>query len=282
LKAVLLVLVAAGSAVTAGCSGAAGSAPNAPVLQVVTGLYPLAQAAIQIGQSKVSVTDIVPPGVDPMDYELTPAQTTEVAGADMAVEVGGGFQPSFERAAASAHRVVSVLAATGSSDPYVWLDPSLMERAIGALATAMQQANPAAARLYQAGARGFTAELESTGIDYESTLSVCGTNVIFTPDRAFVDMAQQYGLQDKILDSAGSIAAVRDSSATTLFSEPWVSDDLVDQIASEAHKKVRNLDTLAGAPQGGWPRQANYINLLEADLGTLSSALGCPNEGTSS
>lgn len=282
MRGLTLLLVAVASAATGGCANAGGTPPNAPVLQVVTGLYPLAQAATQIGGSKASVTDVVPEGADPRGYQLTPALSTEVGRAELAIEVGRGFQPSFEKAAASAHRVVSVLAVAGSSDPYVWLDPAVMQRVVGALATAMEQANPAAARLYQAGARAFDAELESTGIDYQSTLAVCAINVIFTPDGAFADAAHRYGLQDVILDSPQTVGAVRNSAATTLFAEPWVSNSLVDQIASETGKKVRTLDTLAGPPAGGWPRQANYVNLLEANLGTLSSALGCPNEGTSS
>ena len=275
------MLLAAASAVIGGCSSIPNTRSNAPVLHVVTGLYPLAQAVAQIGQSKVEVTDVVPPGTDPMDYELTKAQTAEVGQAELAVDVGGGFQPSFERAASSAHRVVSALSGAGSSDPYVWLDPNVMQRVTSALATAMEQANPAAAGLYEAGARAFSSELESTGIDYQNTLDACAVNVIFTPDGAFVDMAHQYGLQDLILDSPRSIGLVQNSDATTLFSEPWVSDALIGQIATETHKKVRTLDTLAGIPPGGWPHGAGLINLLEADLGALSSALGCPNEGTS-
>ncbi len=73
---------------------------------------------------------------------------------------------------------------------------------------------------------------------------------------------------------------VQTGGATTVFSEPWQPDGVVDAVATAAHVKVRLLDTLAGPPPGGWPRQADYINLMESDLGALSSALGCPNTAT--
>jgi zinc transport system substrate-binding protein len=174
-----------------------------------------------------------------------------------------------------------------TDDAYIWLTPPLMVRAVSAIAAALEAADPAAASQYREGARSFSAEVASTGIDYQSTLSVCPRRAIVTADGAFLGMAHTYGLVDQIagppaqsgagLDAAA--AAARASGATTAFREPFVAEGAINAVAAASHLKVRTLDPLTGPPPEGWPRQANYVRLMEANLGALNSALGCPNTG---
>jgi ABC-type Zn uptake system ZnuABC Zn-binding protein ZnuA len=288
LLAVVAVLAVVAT-VAAGCSQSAPADASAPVLTVATGLYPVAQAIEQIGQSKVTVTDVVPDGSDPTTYRLGPDQALQVRQAGLVVEVGGGFQPSFEGAAAGAPDVLQLQGGLKAPNPYVWLDPNVMQKAVALIAGAMEAADPAAAGLFRQGEQAYAAAVQSTGIDYQSTLSACPRMTIFTADAAFATMADDYGLRDVVLgpSSGATQAAIRRSAdtiqtvgATTVFSEPWQPEAVVDTVAEAAHVKVRSLDTLAGPPAGGWPRQADYINLMESDLGALSSALGCPNTAT--
>jgi zinc transport system substrate-binding protein len=283
-KAIGVALAAA--VIGGGCGATVAAGPSGPVLKVVTGVYPLQQAVGQIGQSKVEVTDVVPPGANPLTYQLTPTQVAQVRSADLVVDVGGGFQPSFEEAARGARRVWSMVP---EGPKYVWLDPTAMADTVGGLAGAMAAANPSAGAYYRQGERAFADELRSTGIDYESTLSTCPVDVIFTADSAFGAMAQQYGLHSEVLGTdpapatvASGVEQVTAANATTVFREPWVADAVVMAVASQAHRKVRTLDTLTGPPSGGWPRSATYVTLLEANLGALSTALGCPDQGSGS
>jgi zinc transport system substrate-binding protein len=255
---------------------------------VATGLYPLAQAIEQIGLGTVSVTDVVPAGADPRTYQLSPSQIAAVHHSALAVEMDG-FQPSFAAAAAGARAVVDVGARLGTDDPYVWLDPGLMGRAVPVIAAALAAANPAAAALYRKNAEGFAAELKSTAIDYESTLSTCPRRTIATADGAFAGVARQYGLKDLIVGAAGQPAPTEVASAagqvkaaglTTVFAEPFVSSGTVKAVAAAAHAAVRDLDPLSGAPPGGWPHHPDYVQLLEKNLGALNAALGCPNTET--
>lgn len=273
--------------VAAGC-GSAPAAKATPAIQVVTGLYPLAQAIEQVGGGTVSVTDVVPPGADPRTYGLTPAQVAEVHHAALAVEAGG-LQPSFAAAAAGAHATVDVVAGLGTDDPYVWLDPPLMGRAVAAIGAALAAANPSAAGVYRKNAQGFAAEVQSTGIDYESTLSTCPRRAIATADGAFAALARQYDLEDLVVGAgadpaptqvAGAASRVEAAGLTTVFAEPFVAAATVRAVASAAHAEVRDLDPLTGPPPGGWAHHPDYVQLLEENLGTLSAALGCPNSET--
>jgi zinc transport system substrate-binding protein len=272
---------------TAAACGVTTSGPaRPPSIEVVTGLYPLAQAAAQVGGRAVSVTNVVPPGADPRAYRLSAAQETAVRQASVVILAGFGFQPSLDAAASGARRVLNLQTALSATDPYVWLDPRFMVRAVTAIAGALEAANPASSATYRAGARAFSDEVASTGIDYQSTLSVCPRRTIVTADGAFVQMAESYGLTDQVVGTGGltgrtgvaaAAAAAQSAGVTTAFSEPFVAPGPIQAVAAAAHLKVRVLDPLTGPPPGGWARQADYIRLMEANLGTLNRALGCPD-----
>jgi zinc transport system substrate-binding protein len=199
------------------------------------------------------------------------------------------LQSALDAAASGARSRLDLKAKLATSDPYVWLDPDVMTRAVAAIAAALEAANPAADGAYKNGARAFTAAVASTGIDYESTLSTCPRRTFATADGAFLGLAHEYGLTDQVIgtaarpDSSAVAAGAAGATAagiTTVFSEPFVPAGTVQAVAAAAHLKVRVLDTLAGPPPGGWPRRADYLQLMEANLGALNSALGCPDTST--
>jgi ABC-type Zn uptake system ZnuABC Zn-binding protein ZnuA len=279
-------VVALGLSLGATGCGASPAAASAPVLNVVTADYPLADAIDQIGQGKVRVTDVFPPGADPRATVLTPSQAAQVRAAQLVVDVGGGFQPPFEQAAAGAPTTVALLPAVGGGNPYIWLDPVTMERATTVIASALTRANPAAGSTYSNGARDFSDVLSSLGIDYQNTLSDCPHHTLFTANGAFSGLASRYGLVDHPIGGSLSpaevqrgAAAITASQVGTVFSQPWVSSAAVTAAAHAAHVKVRLLNTLEGAPAGGWPKPASYFNLMEANLGAISRGLQCAQMG---
>ena len=255
------------------------------MLRVITGLYPLAEAAHLIGGPKASVTDPVPPGTDPLTYRPPPGTFAPFVHDGLVLEIGGGFQPSFEAAAAASQTVVAVASNVGSPDPYVWLDPPVMDRAVHRISDAMQAADPKAAPLFRENTASLIAEIDSTGIDYTSTLSVCRRTTFVTAGSAFAAMASQYGLADSPAGpsptraTASSLAArIRSLGLPSVIAESWIDPAGAARVASEAGVGLRRIDTLAGPPTGGWPRGATYFSLMESNLSVLSSVLACAVE----
>src|SRR5919107_3338249 len=68
------------------CGGAADGAGG---ITVVTSAYPLEYVAQRIAGDRAQVVDLVPPGREPHDAELSVAQTAEVADADLVLRVAG-------------------------------------------------------------------------------------------------------------------------------------------------------------------------------------------------
>jgi ABC-type Zn uptake system ZnuABC Zn-binding protein ZnuA len=269
--------------------GGRAATPNAaatPPITVVTGLYPLAQAAEQIGGPDVHVTDVVPAGRDPRTYHPTPANKQQIRAAAVVLLVGGGLQPALEAAASINPDVVDLRRSLKISDNYPWLDPPEMHKVVDAIVSALARADPRASGAFRRNATDYIDETDSTGIDYESTLSVCPRHAIVTPDGAFSAMASTYGLADQVVATPAAVsstaAAATSSELTTAFVEPFAETGFVTAVAAAAHLKLRTLDPLTGEPPAGWPATANYITLMEANLGALSAALGCPNQATGS
>lgn len=272
----------------AGCGGSTQrTGSRGPILQVLTAAYPLAQAVDMIGSGKARATDLVPPGSDPFTYQPTPNQISEIQQGGLLVLAGQRAQPAVYEAGANAKQKVDASMAASEQD--YWLDPAAMRQAVPSIEGAMERADPANAPAFRDGARALDVELDSTSIDYQSTLSACPRRTVFAADNAFAGVARRYFLDYTPLGTAlvpdpatvkSESDSVKSAGATSLFAETWEPASTVDAVAAQTGVKVRTLDTLLGPPPGGWPRQANYINLLESNLGHLSDALGCASSGS--
>ena len=274
--------VLAALTVTVWAAGCTTSVPRnavgAPVLSVATGLWPLAQAAREIGGEKVAVDDVVPAGTNPLTFDPGTPGTRTLQSAGLVLLAGGGLQPGVARASQGARRVVDLASQLGAANPFVWLEPETMGRAVQTIEEAMAAANPAAARLYERNAEGLRAEIASLGIDYSSTLSSCRASTMITPDGAFATMAARYGLTD-IVAPPGVDASASTPLATKTrgagFTEPWVDDAGVEAVAAATGTKTHPVDTLVGAAPGGTSAPGPYLDRMEQVLAVLSGALGC-------
>ena len=261
------------------------------MLTVVTGLWPLGQAAAEIGQANAKVVDVVPPGSDPRTWTLTAAAAAQVRHAGVVLEIGGGFQPSFEAAAATAAPVVRLLP-PGGATPYVWLNPFTMEQAARTIAAAMQRADPGAASTFRTGLENEEADLGSLDSDYQSTLSTCPDQTLVTVDDAFAGLHPRYPVVDKaVVDGPltptpspatvrAEVAAIRATGAKKIYNETWIPESDVLAATAQTGVQVGTLDTLEGpAAPTPWPYTAGkkYASLMETNLTTIAAALRCPN-----
>jgi zinc transport system substrate-binding protein len=131
---------------------------------VVTGFYPLAWAAEQIGGTEFRVVNLTPAGAEPHDLELSPRDVAAVRDAFFVAYVGGGFQPALEDAVATRDGAsLDVLGA--GADPQVWLDPVLFAEIARGIGAALGQT---------ASAVGLADRLKALDEEYRSGLDRCG------------------------------------------------------------------------------------------------------------
>jgi zinc transport system substrate-binding protein len=258
-----------------GCGGADVRPGDGPI--AVAALYPLAWVATSIGGTRFQVLDLTPPGAEPHDVEISPRDVEAIRGADVVLYVGGGFQPAVEDAVAGRNGPsLDVLGEDG--DPHVWLDP--LRFAAIAVSVGDALGRPSAGRR-------LARRLEALHDEYEAGLGRCERRTLVTSHKAFGRLADRYGLEQLSLGGSSPeaepgpraleqlVEEVRASGATTVFSEPLVSDRLARTVAREAGAEVAVLDPLEGLSEARLKAGEDYVTVMRDNLEALREALGC-------
>ncbi len=270
---------------------------------IVAAFYPLQYLAERVGGTAVSVSNLVKPGAEPHDIELSARQVATIVDARLVVYLSG-FQPAVDQAVTqeAAHHSFDVAtveplrdatvdetgrqvaAGRAGKDPHVWLDPVRFATIADRLAERMEQADPAHAAAYRTRAAALHADLVRLDAEYAAGLRDCQRHEIITSHAAFGYLAARYhlkqiaiaGLSPDQEPSAHQLAEVarhaREVGATTIFFETLVSPKLAETIAREVGAKAEKLDPIEGLPAGAG---GDYLSVMRANLGTLRTALGC-------
>ncbi|WP_448629169.1 metal ABC transporter substrate-binding protein [Cellulomonas soli] len=292
-----LTLTACGSAGAPGTDGGDGR------LEVLASFYPLQMVAERVGGEHVHVASLTPPGAEPHDVELSPAQVSEVGTADLVVYLSG-FQAAVDDAVDQAAPAATVDAADvvtlreastdgeehtdeeephGTSDPHFWLDPSLMPAVVQAVADELADLDPASAQDFQANADALTQEFEDLDAQYQSTLATCTQRTFVTAHAAFGYLAARYDLQQVGISgldpesepSPARLAEVsrviEDAGVTTVFFETLVSPKVAQTLAADLGIDAAVLDPIEGVTDDS----ADYFSVAQANLKALSVASSC-------
>lgn len=129
-----------------------------------------ADIAARVGGRGADVSQIVPDGASPHDFELSAQDRQALEEADLVVANGSGLEAGFpldelgtpiweltEHAGALAP--LGADADEHAGDPHVWMDPTRVAAAVGSLAGALAEADPGRAERYRANAREYANEL---------------------------------------------------------------------------------------------------------------------------
>ncbi len=246
----------------------------------------------------MTVTSLVPKGLDVHTYQVTPADLRAVASADLFVMNGLGLDDWLEKTIRSAGNDVPLLKlgvdlpgagllpgdTPETQNPHLWMDVSNAILYANRIADALRTADPTHASEIAATTGAY--ELRLTDLDgwvrdQIATIPEADRRFVLFHD-ALPYFARAYGLtivgvaveapgQDP---SAGEIAAlidrIRETGVKAIFSEAQFPTALVDQIARETGATVvANLydDTLGDDPV------TSYEALIRWDVEQLVTAL---------
>ena len=246
------------------------------------------------------VTNLLTPGSDGHDLELSPKQVTAVTNADLVVHQSG-YQAALDETITQQQpaRVLDtasflqLLPATeaddghdhGAYDPHVWLNPMNLAEIGGQIAAVLAEIDPDNAASYAANAARLTDDLTGLDDQFSAGLTNCRTDTFITNHAAFGYLADRYhlhqvgisGLSTEAEPSPARIAEVqqiaREHDLTTIFYETAVSPKLAQTIASDLGLKTDVLDpleTLSSESRGD-----DYIQVMTANLTSLRDANGC-------
>lgn len=227
---VLAALLAAPVLAASACTAAPA---DDGTVQALASFYPLQMVTEQVGGDRVEVGSLTPPGAEPHDVELSPAQVASVSAAQLVV-VQSGFQPAVDDAVAQAGPAHVVDAAAnadltpaehdehaddqhaddehageehageehageehdhGSTDPHFWLDPTRLASVADAVAAELSEIDPDGAEDYRANAVALKERLTTLDEEYAAGLTTCERRTIVTSHEAFGYLAARYDLE---------------------------------------------------------------------------------------
>lgn len=265
-----------------GCGGVSSSTGERRV--VAASFYPLAYAAEEIAGKGVRVDNLTPPGVEPHDLEISPADVEAIRAADLVLLLGHGFQPQLEDAAGAGRNVVRLLDTPGldlhaSGDPHVWLDPIRYARLVERIGSLLRGGEQGAARLFR--------RLHALDGDFRSGLADCARRDIVTSHEAFGYLAERYELNEISISGVSPEAEpdpgklrevvdlIRKRGVTTIYFETLVSPRIAETVARETGANTAILDPIEGLTRQEQLRGEDYFSRMYANLEALRKGLGC-------
>jgi zinc/manganese transport system substrate-binding protein len=223
LSASLLALLVPVAILIAGCGGAgSNSTGSSGKLQVVAAESTWGSIAAQLGGDQVAVTDIIAsPSADPHDYEPTSEDARTVAGAQMAIVNGIGYDPwaskLLEADPASERTVLDVgdlLGLREGDNPHQWYSPTSVRRVIDRISADYKRADPEHAAYFDRRLERF----ESAGLgEYHRLIARIKARYGGTPvgasESIFAPLAPALGL--KLLTPSGFLNAISEGAEPT-------------------------------------------------------------------
>ncbi|HKW94318.1 MAG TPA: zinc ABC transporter substrate-binding protein [Methylomirabilota bacterium] len=278
---------------------ATGCGPTAPPAKprVVATIYPLWEFSRQVAGTRAEAVALVPPGVEPHDWEPSARDVSLVQRAAVVVHTGTGVDAWVDKLLADAtgrgavvvntSQGLSLIRVAGVVDPHVWLDPALARAQVAAIAAGLARADPDGRAAYEENARAFTAKLEALDQAFTAGLSDCARRDIVTSHAAFAYLARRYRLTQVAVmglapeaepspaDLAGIVKRARALKVTHVFFEPLVSPRLAETLSREIGATPLSLNPIEGITKEEAAAGAGYVELMRANLENLRTALGC-------
>jgi len=281
--------------------------PSSPTkLMVITTLYPLEYLARSIGSGRVEVVNLVPPGVEPHDWEPSPQDIAIIRGASILIYNGSGFEPWAERVVASlsASGPLVVNATDGlallsrrtddygddretASDPHVWLDPRRYGEQAKLIVAALNTVDPPGKEIYQANLARFMERLERLEEEMQDGLAFCQRKAVVVSHAAFGYLTERYGLEQVAISGLSPeaepsparmrevIQKVRSLGTTHIFFESLASPAVARTVAREVGAQTLVLNPLEGLTSEELQRGEDYFTVMRKNLANLRTALAC-------
>lgn len=286
------------------------SSPAGPAgkLQVVTSFRPITLLVAPVAGDYATVTQILPPGAEPHDYEPTPNDAMAIQNAKILFYDGSFMEPWADRLASSSNTGIvraafidsipsSVLAQMKAEhknfpnteqDPHLWLSPQLAEYYVPYIAEKLSEADPANATHYKANADAYEARLKKLDAEYQTGLKNCTTRTFLTSHAFLNYQAAAYNLTALSITgtspdaepSVQQMAAILDESKADnvqgVIAETDEVEALSQSIASELNLPLFPYTTMEVLPAGKHTATDNdYVTIMENNLQQMRQTLQC-------
>lgn len=262
----------------------------------------LADMARNVAGNRMQIRSLLPPGMDPHEYQAVPSDVRKIAQSTAVIVNGLGYeqfmQPLLENAGGTRLILTAsdgleprrVTEATGeaAADPHMWMSPTRVVKYVENIRDGLSSMDPQGADIYQANAEAYISQLNEldSWIMRQVAQIPAERRVLVTNHDSLGYFSQQYGFRviGTVIPGVSSEAApsarqmsalideIKSTGAPAVFLD--ISDDplLADQIKSETRVTVVTdlyIETLS-PPDGP---AATYMDMMKHDVARMVEAL---------
>jgi len=226
-------------------------------IKIITTLFPLYDFAKNIGQDKVEVSLLLPPGVEAHSFEPKPDDIVKINETDIFIYTGEFMEPwAHDIIQGADKKVKAVDASVGIEmmkeegyeheetdrheseeehhhhdgvDPHIWLDFDNDKAMVKTITKALSEKDPDNANYYQQKSEEYQNKLSAMDSEYKMSLSSCASKeIVYGGHYAFGYLANRYSLK---YSAAQGVSPDAEPTAQDLI-------ELVEQIRKDNIKYV--------------------------------------------
>ena len=289
-----------GSSTSAASSSSASSSAsgNGEKLNVSVSFNAMKEFAEAIGKDKVTISTIIPDGMEPHDFEPKAQDLVALSGADVFIYNGLGMEAWAEKAISAADNaaLIAVDASAGADaiqntdpaevsehgqyDPHLWLSITGAKTELENIKNAFVQADPANKSYYEANYQDYTAQLDTLYQEYSEKFKTVESKSFVTGHAAFGYLCRDFGLQQNSVEdvfaegepTAQQLAELvdycRTNHVTTVFAEEMASPEVSNTLANEVGATVQTIYTVESAED-----DLSYLQRMESNLSKIYDSL---------
>ncbi|OPJ56294.1 metal ABC transporter solute-binding protein, Zn/Mn family [Alkalithermobacter paradoxus] len=284
---------------------------NEQRIKVYASFYPMYDFASKIGNEKIDIEVIVPPGAEPHDFEPSLKAISSIQDADLLVLNGLEMEPWADKIIQDLENKGVTVIKIGESadplrleqlkgghkgcnhshhdhgdyDPHIWLDPIRVITMAEEIKNALCRIDEDNKEYYEANFEKFKSELIKLDEEYKDKLSNTKRKEIIVSHEAFNYLGDRYGINIIGISGISSHAdpslkvlseltkLMKEKEIRTVFFEQLASSKLSETLAKEVGGKTEVLYTIEGITMEDMKEGKDYIYKMRENLNKIESAL---------
>nr|WP_297131160.1 metal ABC transporter substrate-binding protein [Terrisporobacter sp.] len=279
---------------------------NQGKIKIYTSIYPLYDFTKKVGGDKVDVTNLVPAGTEPHDWEISTTDIVNLEKADMLIYNGAGIENWTDKVINSLENedIVYVKTSEGldihttdvnedshdghnhdGTDPHTWLSIKNAKKEMKNIKDALVKEDTENADYYEKNYQTYAKKFDELDKRYEDTLSPIENKSIIVAHEAFGYLCDEYdieqvGIEGLTPDSEPDPARMteiikfaKDNNIKTIFFEELVSPKVAKTISKEINANTDVLNPLEGLSDEDIKNGEDYFSVMEKNLQSIYDSM---------
>ncbi|NLT95333.1 MAG: zinc ABC transporter substrate-binding protein [Clostridia bacterium] len=263
--------------------------------------YPLYFFTKQIVGDKLTVQNLLPPGVEPHSFEPAPKDIIKLEKAKLLIYNGAGLEDWIVKIGQTLdNKELEIIDASkgveliqnkekddhpGEFDPHIWLDPVNSKKMVSNILDALVAAYHQSQEVFRENAQELIKQLDNLDQDYREQLTDIKKKVFVVNHAAFGYLARRYGLQQLAVMGVNPhteptpqkivelVKLVKEHDLKYIYTETLVSSKVAEVLAQEAGIGTKVLNPLGNLTDEDIKAGKDYFSIMYENLAMLKEGL---------